>query len=79
MGAAKWWSLWAVFNLFFLSWLFDWSKLAKEWAVQRKEDRRQKRVAAVLAAPAVRPRRNASLRPSLHLRPTPPQRLLLRR
>ena len=61
MGAAKWWSLWAVFNLFFLSWLFDWSKLAKEWAVQRKEDRRQKRVAAVLAAPVVRPRRNASL------------------
>ena len=47
MASARWWGLWFVFNLFFLSWLFDWAKLAKTWASREKLKRLEVRTAAV--------------------------------
>ena len=68
MAAARWWALWFVFNLFFLSWLFDWVKLGKDWAnrekLKRQEAVRSSLAAALLASrPAVARarRRNVSL------------------
>ena len=68
MATARWWALWFVFNLFFLSWLFDWVKLGKDWAnrekLKRQEAVRSSLAAALLASrPAVARarRRNVSL------------------
>ena len=68
MATTRWWALWFVFNLFFLSWLFDWVKLGKDWAsrekLKRQEVVRSSLAAALLASrPAVaRARRRRHLR-----------------
>ena len=49
MATTRWWALWFVFNLFFLSWLFDWVKLGKNWA-SREKLKRQEVVRSSLAA-----------------------------
>ena len=41
MASTRFWALWCVFNIFFLSWLFDWVKLAKDWAKQEKLKRQE--------------------------------------
>ena len=41
MATTRWWALWFVFNLFFLSWLFDWVKLGKDWASREKLKRQE--------------------------------------
>ena len=63
MVSTRFWALWCVFNTFFLSWLFDWTKLANEWTiVQKIELEKKKKVEIIriaMAPPKVK--RNVTL------------------